>query len=590
MQAAYGFPVFNKLQYFSDLVPVGDGALIAMSSEGYLFLREGSAQFFPFPEMLLGPWSSCFRDDEGQIWGVSGRCFFRFYPGRAGPDAFELLHCSPESQYFSAATLDNNGLIWMGTNGYGLRIYDPRQALFNHQLDGLSLRRLLVDSKGRCWAWHNRQLYWVDLETGETSRPAGFPDRAIRSNWVMEAADGSFWFRFPVIEEGNALIHFNPDTGAYEEYPFEGGIDADYPMAIDGHGRVWMPLSNGKLVIWEKGSLRYHELSRLFPEAYRSVSLKALYFEPQNGEMWAGTPYGLLRLKLDDGGALSARVYRYEEGRPGGPVSNHILSITDTGQGYFWLGTRGGGFSRFDPQTGLFKNYTAADGLPNEVVYAIQQDGSGKLWMSTNRGLSRFDPAEEQFLNFTEADGLQANEFNGSSYTTAPDGRLLFGGINGLNSFYPGDLKVESRPVPVRITQVLVNNEPFSLDGEIREGRPLRPDVALELDYSQSLLNLRYAALHYGDPPNNQYRYRLLGLSEDTISAGSRREVAFAYLPPGAYTFQVWGKSKDGLWPENPAELSFRIMPPWWATIWAFLLYALLLSAAIYNLYRCKVG
>ena len=66
-------------------------------------------------------------------------------------------------------------------------------------------------------------------------------------------------------------------------------------------------------------------------------------------------------------------------------------------QGQIWIGTNGGGLNRFDRQTEAFTHYKETDGLPDNVVYGILEDGLGRLWLSTNNGLSCFDPALEFF-------------------------------------------------------------------------------------------------------------------------------------------------------------------------------------------------
>jgi hypothetical protein len=132
MRETYDMPGFNSSQHFSKLFLPGDGTLIAINGEGYLLFRGGSLRFFPLPKSMVGPWASCFRDREGQFWGVAGAGLFRFYPEREGPEAFELLRELSKNHLYSAVTLDRNGLIWLETNGYGVRLCDPRQALFHH--------------------------------------------------------------------------------------------------------------------------------------------------------------------------------------------------------------------------------------------------------------------------------------------------------------------------------------------------------------------------------------------------------------------------------------------------------------------------
>ena len=58
-------------------------------------------------------------------------------------------------------------------------------------------------------------------------------------------------------------------------------------------------------------------------------------------------------------------------------------------------------------KNGLFKNYTAIDGLSSSEVYDITQDNLGYIWFSTDRGLTRFDG--KNFKRYTISEGLPDN-------------------------------------------------------------------------------------------------------------------------------------------------------------------------------------
>ena len=67
---------------------------------------------------------------------------------------------------------------------------------------------------------------------------------------------------------------------------------------------------------------------------------------------------------------------------------------------------------------------------------SLEIDNAGNIWMGGN-GLECLNPKTDKLIRYDKNDGLQGNSFKvGSSYKGA-DGRLYFGGINGLNYFYP---------------------------------------------------------------------------------------------------------------------------------------------------------
>jgi ligand-binding sensor domain-containing protein len=84
------------------------------------------------------------------------------------------------------------------------------------------------------------------------------------------------------------------------------------------------------------------------------------------------------------------QVYKKIPGDPGSLSHNFILSVYENPDGTIWVGTNGYGLDRFDPGSGKFTNYSIANGLPNNTIYAIRES-KGALWLSTNNGLTKLD-------------------------------------------------------------------------------------------------------------------------------------------------------------------------------------------------------
>lgn len=86
------------------------------------------------------------------------------------------------------------------------------------------------------------------------------------------------------------------------------------------------------------------------------------------------------------------RNYSVEEG----VAQSQVYCLLQDSRGYLWLGTRGGGISRFDGMS--FKTYSTKDGLCNNYVWSIKEDEQHNLWIATNNGLSKFNGMK--FENF----------------------------------------------------------------------------------------------------------------------------------------------------------------------------------------------
>ena len=63
--------------------------------------------------------------------------------------------------------------------------------------------------------------------------------------------------------------------------------------------------------------------------------------------------------------------------------------------------------------------------------------------------------------------------------------------------------------------------------------------------------------------------YRLEGLDEGWVRAGTRRVTVCTHVPPGEYVFRVKGSNNDGVWNDEGAAVRLSITPPFWGT-WYF--------------------
>ena len=85
--------------------------------------------------------------------------------------------------------------------------------------------------------------------------------------------------------------------------------------------------------------------------------------------------------------------YSISEGLP----QSQVDAIFEDSKGYIWLGTQGGGISRFDGKD--FQNYSKKDGLPSAFIQAIFEDESQTIWVATKQGIARFKHNEFELIN-----------------------------------------------------------------------------------------------------------------------------------------------------------------------------------------------
>ena len=215
------------------------------------------------------------------------------------------------------------------------------------------------------------------------------------------------------------------------------------------------------------------------------------------------------------------------------------------------------------------------------MIFGILEDEHENLWLSTNKGISKFNPITGLFRNYDVRDGLQSNEFNQGAYHQSKSGNMFFGGINGITKFHPDSVKDNPHIPPIVITDFQLFNKPVLIGIDTSNNRSiLKKSITeteeIELFYDDNVISFEFAALDFHIPEKNKYAFIMEGFDRDwTYTDANRRFVTYTNLDPGVYTFRVKGSNNDGVWNEKGTALKIIITPPWWATWWAYTLYGL---------------
>jgi signal transduction histidine kinase/ligand-binding sensor domain-containing protein/DNA-binding NarL/FixJ family response regulator len=491
---------------------------------------------------------------------------------------------------------DRSGVLWFGTFGGGLNKFDPDGAKFGtfesdpknpNSLNDPSVWSIYEDREGILWIGTNSGgLNRLDRETGEWRQfmAADLNPYSISANTVMpilEDRDGILWAG----TWGGGLNRLNRETFRFSQvdsWPFV------FQVFEDRSGNLWIGtygLGLG-LVNKETEEITYYQNEENDPQSLSGNAVSVI-LEDQDGYLWIGTPEnGLNRFNPATG-----KVTRFntDSDTRGSLSSNAVMSIHISSDGVLWVGTFGGGLNKYDPMIETFQVYRERDGLPNDSIYGILEDEQGKLWLSTNLGLSKFDPATETFKNFDVSDGLQSNEFNQGAYYQSPTGEMFFGGINGLNAFFPEEITDNPFIPPVVITDFKLFNETVELGEESPLEVPIDGTDEITLTHQDDFFSFEFASLHYSSPEENQYAYIMEGLDKDWNLVGNRRFAGYTNVPPGDYTFKVVGTNRDGLWNAEGASLKITVVPPFWQTWWFRVVAALALVGSVVTVFRLRV-
>lgn len=305
----------------------------------------------------------------------------------------------------------------------------------------------------------------------------------------------------------------------------------------------------------------------------------------KSGAIWLGTDVGLSRYDIRKNKLSSLNELNPKANSLNGKTVNRITIDSD---GIVWIAAEAG-LGRYDQNKNQFNFFIDKDGLPSNYIRSIEEDLLGNLWLSSVNGITKYnkDINNPIFINYDIKDGLQGYVFNGSSSFKSKSGELFFGGQNGFNSFYPGN--INKQPPKVVISELRIANEVMSTSSE---NTPLVKSIydtdAITISYGQNNISFEFNAIHFSRPEKNQYAYKLEGFGDDNWIYNNRRFATYTNLEPGDYVFRVKASNGDGIWNEEGRSLKITVLPPWWRTYWAYIGYFLVFVGIIFGIDRIQ--
>jgi signal transduction histidine kinase/ligand-binding sensor domain-containing protein len=486
---------------------------------------------------------------------------------------------------------DGRGSLWIGTRRQGL--YRLAQGkLSSVPLLHNTVSAVLGDAEDNIWVGTNggglsrlRAQAFTMLDAG-----TGFPDDM--STGVCEGADGVMWC-------ANRAGGFIAVRDGKIEHALRNGQSTPYAITVcpDRSGEIWAGASDALYQI-RRGATgpQLQLVSREQRDAH-------VLFGARNGDMWIGygtdgfgffrggrftpisaaegytrrrikaiaeDPHGAIWVATDDrqvfelaAGKLVLRIAHAQ--MPGGL----IYAMQFDADGQLWIATSRGLVLRRGERLDLF---TTAQGLPDDQLTQTLFDNRDRLWLGSRRGifsLPRRDLlavadgklAAVSATVFGRDDGLTgASALNGMQPLAwkAQDGRLWFATFGGVVGFDPAT-SLPSRPPPqVYLDEVDLNRAPVALE----HGKPLR------FGAGPQEVEFKFVALNFAAPEKTRLRYQLAGYDLGWIETRGPWQASYARLPPGSYVFRVSAAQADGAWGNDAVHLAVLVTPAWWQTGW----------------------
>lgn len=588
--ARYDFATFTALGNARIICARADEQRKTMTFVSQAGVSVYSLETFRLVRAVLCPvssinWFSAVAGGAGNTWFATKDGLFFYSDSLAQVEKFIPLNTDSSvwnSCVIRSILVDRSGIVWMGTNGFGVFRYNPRVSCFN-LVDQLGISMVTGTNDGRvAVAVRGDNLFWLDRKTCRIGAPA-FHERKF-----VHVFEGKEHYPRDFRQDSNGIIWLSYGYATIGRYDEKTGdirffsIPLRNAEKLTDYGCIWLDSANHTWITAElmdssyiarfNASTETFDIVQRIPEKKSNwmYAFVSAAFTDVNENTWIGTTSGLLCYSVKTG------QWKSYHNIPGDKTSlscDIVFSVcadpTNPGS-FIWAGTGSGGLNRLDIAKGTFTHFTDKDGLPNNVLYGLLPDRNGNLWISTNRGICRFSTATATCKSYFAGDGLQGNEFNRYVYYAASDGALYFGGVNGMNFFYPRELSRPSVPPQLVFTGFrLFNSEVLPGDSSALLSRPIDFTSRIELRHDQNVIMISFAAMDFSAPEKNQFRYKLEGFDKDWNFSGTRNEAIYTGLEPGEYRLLVSATGSEGIWsPENRA-ITIVVLPPWWRTWWA---------------------
>jgi signal transduction histidine kinase/ligand-binding sensor domain-containing protein len=546
---------------------------------------------------------------DGGMWMIADR--IRKY-SKNGWDDFGALPVSTDQ--FGQCIEDRNGNLWVGMGAGELWRVSTNHVFRRFKLpDGTNMelgRSIFEDAEGNLWIGNGGEgLVRLKPRAFRTydSRD-GLASDVVRS--VARDRDGNVWLatvnNVDWFAPGDSEHAQNRSTGIGLPWTVYGARDGGILVGTYAEG-LWRASGPSGPGTW------FRETGR--PNSMGPV-MNAI-FESRDGQVYLGTPQGIYGVEnsclvvrqvpsvpeldvrafaespsgdmyvgLNGGGLL-------RHGRNGwehftsrdGLADDHIWALYVDAEDRVWIGTSGRGLSLFE--AGKFYSYSAPTGdpviepeLPN-VINNILEDDLGQLWLGSNQGLYRVNRRQlseiaagrtnsADVTRYDRADGMGSSQCTGDMQPTAcktPDGKLWFATMKGVTVVDPHLLPFNSRPPPVVVESVLVDDKPRPVFADSANAGGTAGET-LKLVAGVHRLEFHYAGLSFTAPDKVRFRYQLERFDNAWNDAGTRRVAYYTKVPPGNYRFRVLACNNDNVWNETGASLAVVIVPEFWQRPW----------------------
>jgi ligand-binding sensor domain-containing protein/DNA-binding CsgD family transcriptional regulator len=317
-----------------------------------------------------------------------------------------------------------------------------------------------------------------------------------------------------------------------------------------------------------------------FDESSRFVALD------KYDNTWVSHPYhGVYRISKNNDGSYKTDLYTDKKGLPS-TLNNHIYKVKNevvvaTEKGVFQYNRDSDSF-----ESSPFYNKL----LGHQSIRYLKEDKEGNIWFIHEKTLGVIDLSgkEPSLIYLPE---LSNKMLSGFEFIYAVNENNIF--LGGEKGFFHINYEKYKKNLPdlqvqLRAVRIIDKTDSLLFGGyfkEVNEKQVQDVKAIPQIKNGWKTIRFEFSSSLFGYQSNLEFSYRLKGFDNNWSDWTRRTEKEYTNLPSGSYSFEV--KVRSNLGNESGiAAYSFKMLPPWYQTIWATIFYLLLLSGALFILYK----
>ena len=512
--------------------------------------------------------TSAYLTKSGDLYvGTLSGNFYKIRKGESESQKVTLFNGQDKLDYFVVNNIleDKDNNLWLSSPHHGVFMCSMMPKMFKsinfanfdrHICYGFSAIAPAPDNGLYCVVRYGSVIH-VD-KNGTASYCKGIPDYP---STIMRDSRGEYW-----IGTWKHLYSYDPLSGkSVMENDLNG--KGTPRIAEDRMGNIYVSILGEGFALLDRKTRKMTYYNSRNQSAVKGVKFNndwvGMMYQDKKGYMWIATSSGVW--------CFDPSSRHFVDLGNGGYILRGIIcnSLCELPSGDIIIGTINGVYA-YNREKRMVTLLSGTEKIKDLKICGLVKDTIGNVWISTMRGLWQYISTEKRIVSYVGVRGIAENEFGEWAWTTLDDGSVAFGSNSSVTVFNPLDTEhglVKGKSI--RLTRFATLEKVFD---------PLVSEFSIPWDDNHFTMSFSLFDFQYSD--NIDFEYRLNG-GPWTAFADGNNSLTFTKLKYGTYNIDVRATS-GGFYSSDISAFKVIVLPPWYATPWAKIIYALLVSITVW--------